>query len=92
MADLRKKGEVLYLRRLNAFVYPGFQFDPSRRRVKPVVTKVIETANEAGWDIEDVTDWLCSPTTYLQGDRPVDHLDFGDDVVEVARKAWFVEW
>lgn len=91
-AEKRKRGELLYLRRLNSFVYPGFQFDRAQGRVKPVVAELIALAETAGWDVEDVTHWLCAPTTYLEGDRPVDYLNDGGRVLKVARDAWSIEW
>jgi len=91
-AERRKRGELLYLRRLNSFVYPGFQFDLAAGRVKPVVALLIEAAQNADWDVEDVTNWLCSPTTYLGGERPVDHFDDAQRVLDVARNAWNVAW
>ncbi len=37
--DMRGRGELLAFRRLNKFVYPGFQFDAERGQVRPLVKK-----------------------------------------------------
>jgi hypothetical protein len=92
--DMRSRGELLYVRRLNKYLYPGFQFDDALGRVRPVVKQLVELAAASGWDTEDAALWLCSPTTYFDdGSRPVDHLgDAPDAVLEAARRAWGVEW
>jgi hypothetical protein len=92
--DMRGRGELLFVRRLNKFLYPGFQFDPTVGRVRPLVKSLTQLANASGWEPEDVVLWLCSPTTYFEDEsRPVDHFNNDTDVVlEVARRAWGVEW
>lgn len=88
---MRARGELVYLRRLNRFAYPTFQF--SGDRVKPAIRLFVQLARSAGWTSEDVVLWLCSPTTYLpNGGRPVDFLDDVDRVLSVAAQAWGVEW
>lgn len=92
--DMRGRGELLYVRRLNKFLYPGFQFDRSVGRVRPIVKRLVELAGASGWDLEDAVLWLCSPTTYFEDEsRPVEHLDAEpEQVLEVAQRAWGVEW
>lgn len=92
--DMRGRGELLYIRRLNKYLYPGFQFDPSLGPVRPLVKALLQLADANGWEPEDVVLWLCSPTTYFEdGSRPVDHFDSDPDrVLDVARRAWGVEW
>lgn len=92
--DMRARGELLYLRRLNKYLYPGFQFDRSVGRVRPLVKTLMQLADASGWDREDVVLWLCSPTTYFEDEsRPVDHFDTDpDQVLDVARRAWGVRW
>lgn len=91
---MRARGELLHVRRLNEYVYPGFQFDRAIRQVKPFVKTLLQLAIINGWEPEDVVLWLCSPTTYFEdGSRPVDHLDAEPElVIDVARRAWGIEW
>ncbi|MBM7470846.1 hypothetical protein [Subtercola frigoramans] len=91
-SQLRVGGRLLGVRRLNAFLYPGFQFDSSSRRIKPVISPLVELARENSWAEEEVVLWLCSPSGYLRGDRPVDHLDSVEQLLAVARRASTVEW
>ena len=45
------------------------------------------------WSEAGLVQWLCSPTTYLDGDRPVDYLtDDPDRVVTVASEALAISW
>ncbi|WP_426624291.1 hypothetical protein ACPPVW_17260 [Leifsonia sp. McL0607] len=92
--DMRGRGELLYVRRLNKYLYPGFQFDRSVGRVRSIVKSLVQLAKASGWDVEDVVLWLCSPTTYFEDEsRPVDHVDSDpDQVLEIAQRAWDVEW
>lgn len=92
--DMRAAGKLLFVRRLNKFLYPGFQFDRIRGRASPLAKSLLDMAGETGWEPEDVVLWLCSPTTYFEdGSRPVDHFDSDPDrVLDVARQAWAVEW
>lgn len=91
-SDQRKAGRVLAVRRLNRYVYPGFQFDGGA--VRPVISGLVALARERGLDDQGVIAWLCRPTTYLRGEarRPVDHLDEPDLVLDVASRAWDVTW
>jgi hypothetical protein len=90
--DLRKRGQLLYLPRLNSFVYPGFQFDSTRGRIRPFVAPLLSLAMKCDWDVEDVVRWMVAPTTYLQGRRPVDHVDDPNLILATAQQAWTVEW
>lgn len=91
-SDQRRAGRVLALRRLNRYVYPGFQFDGAA--VRPVIGRLSALARRRGLDDRAVIAWLCRPTTYLRGEarRPVDHLDEPDLVLDVAERAWDVAW
>jgi hypothetical protein len=83
---------LVAVRRGNYLSYPGFQFGPDG---KPhwVVARLREVAEANGWSEAGLVQWLCSPTTYLDGDRPVDHLATDPDrVVEVAAEALAVSW
>ena len=91
--DMRGRGELLHIRRLNKYLYPGFQFNRSLGRVEPLVKPLLQLADSSSWEPEDVVLWLCSPTTYFEdGSRPVDHFAEPDLVIDVARRAWGVDW
>lgn len=50
-------------------------------------------AEDNGWSGAGLVQWLCSPTTYLDGERPVDRLVTDPDrVVAVAAEALAVSW
>ncbi|WP_030143805.1 hypothetical protein [Mycetocola saprophilus] len=93
-SDMRGRGELLALKRLNRFVYPGFQFDRGRGRVKPCVKPLVALAHASDWDEVDAVLWLCAPSTYFDdASRPVDHLDTDPErVLEIARRAWNPGW
>ncbi|GAB3129553.1 hypothetical protein [Glaciibacter psychrotolerans] len=92
-SDQRKKGRVLSFPRLNAFVYPGFQFDHVHGTVKPVIAPLIALGAKYDWKPSEIALWLCSPTTYLPDDgRPVDFLDDAELVLGIAQNSWGVEW
>ncbi|RFA11803.1 hypothetical protein B7R22_17725 [Subtercola boreus] len=90
-SGLRTAGKLLFIRRLNAYQYPGFQFDGSGH-IRPVIAPLIRLAKERGWDVEDAGLWLLSGTRYLHGDRPVDNLDNPEVVLEAAGEAWAQKW
>lgn len=92
--DMRDRGELLAIRRLNKYLYPGFQFDLSRGQVHGFVKPLLQIADEHSWQTEDVVMWLCAPTTYFEdGSRPVDHIATEPDrVLDVATRAWDVQW
>lgn len=92
--DMRGRGELLAVRRLNKYLYPGFQFDRTQGRVKSVVSRLLQLADATEWESEDVVLWLVSPTTYFEdGSRPVDHIDNDPALVlDVAQRAWAVQW
>ncbi len=83
---------VVAVRRGNLLAYPGFQFGPDGQPL-PVIRRLREVAELNGWSEPGLVQWLCSPTTYLDGDRPVDHLVTEPDrIVAVAAEAFAVSW
>ena len=83
---------LLAVRRGNYLSYPGFQFGPDGKPLA-VIARLREVADANGWSEAGLVQWLCSPTTYLDGDRPVDHLLADPDrVVAVAAEALAVSW
>jgi hypothetical protein len=83
---------LVAVRQGNYLSYPGFQFGPDGKPLT-VIGRLLEVAEENGWSEAGLVQWLCSPTTYLDGDRPVDHLTSDPDrVVAVAAEAMAVSW
>lgn len=91
-ATAHRNDQLVAVRRGNHLVYPGFQFGPDGQPLA-VIGRLRETAQANEWSEAGLVQWLCSPTTYLDGDRPVDHLiDDPDRVVTVASEALAVSW
>lgn len=86
----RREGRLLGLRRGGYLLFPGFQFDA--HGVRPVIADLVETGRKHHWHEASLIEWLCSPTTYLDGVRPVDVLDDAERVVQVAQAAFGVQW
>jgi hypothetical protein len=83
---------LVAVRQGNYLSYPGFQFGPDGKPLS-TIARLIEVADESGWSEAGLVQWLCSPTTYLDGDRPVDLLVMDPDrVVTVAAEAMAVSW
>lgn len=91
-SELRKRGKILGLERLNSYVYPGFQFDKYNGTIKPVIEPLRELSEQLGRTDRGLIFWLCSASTYFGGDRPVDHIDEPDLLIDVAHNDWAVEW
>ncbi|CQD06040.1 hypothetical protein BN1232_01033 [Mycobacterium lentiflavum] len=88
----RRNKTLLAVRQGNYLSYPGFQFGPDGKPL-PVIARLLAVADDSGWSEAGLVQWLCSPTTYLDGDRPVDHLATDPDrVVAVAGEALNVSW
>ncbi|MGO4455318.1 hypothetical protein [Arthrobacter sp. RAF14] len=72
--------------------FPGFQFDPETRQVRPVIRELISIGAQSKHDMEDLTLMMVSPSTYFEGGtRPVDHLD-DPDLPGIIRNKLGVEW
>lgn len=91
-ATAHRNNTLVAVRQGNSLVYPGFQFGPDGQPLA-VMSRLRETAGASGWSEAGLVQWLCSPTTYFDGDRPVDHLtEDPDRVVDVAADALAVSW
>ncbi|MEA9999133.1 helix-turn-helix domain-containing protein [Cryobacterium sp. RTS3] len=86
------KGRLLAFERGGEWVFPGFQFDAASGLIEPVIADLVRLAGDLGWANEELVIWLCSPSGYFGGDRPVNHLHESDDLLEKARNEWTVEW
>jgi hypothetical protein len=91
-SGLRQRGGLLGVQRKNAYVYPGFQFDLAVGTIRPWVAPLVELAAVQDRTPVDVVMWMMSPTTYFGDDRPVDHIDDAQLLVDVAERAWNVQW
>lgn len=91
VSRLRTQGRLLGVRRLNAYKYPGFQFD-GHGNIEPVVADLLRLAKRIGWKQEDLVLWLCAPSGYFAGDRPVDRLHEPDELLARAENALLTEW
>ena len=73
----------------------GSRLDESMSdKQRGVLEDLLELARGSGWDPADLLLWMFAPTTYFVDEsRPVDHFDTDPDLVlDVARRAWGVEW
>lgn len=91
-ATAHRNNQLVAIRRGNHLVYPGFQFGPDGQPLA-VIRRLREVAEANDWSEAGLVQWLCSPTTYFDGDRPVDHrLKDPDRVVAVAADDMAIEW
>ncbi|TFC48925.1 hypothetical protein [Cryobacterium shii] len=87
---MRADGVLLAVKPGDVYVYPGFQFESGQ--VKPVIADLVDLARDVSWAQDDLAIWLCSPSGYFRGERPVEHLDQPDELLKKARDAATVEW
>ena len=90
VSRMRADGQLLAIERGRAYAYPGFQFESGH--VAPVIPALVELAHEVALSQNELVVWLCSPSGYFGGDRPVEHLDEPDELLEKARADATVEW
>ncbi|BBY07063.1 hypothetical protein [Mycobacterium noviomagense] len=84
--------QLVAVRKGNYLAYPGFQFGPDGQPL-PAIGRLREIAEANDWSEAGLVQWLCSPTTYFDGDRPVDNLaEDPDRVVAVAADDLAIEW
>lgn len=87
-----RNNQLVAIRQGNYLAYPGFQFGPDGQPLA-VIARLREIAAANDWSEAGLVQWLCSPTTYFDGDRPVDHLtDDPDRVVAVAAQDFAISW
>jgi hypothetical protein len=91
-ATAHHNNQLLAVRRGNYLAYPGFQFGSDGQPLA-VIRRLRETAEANEWSEAGLVQWLCAPTTYFDGDRPVDYLTKDPDrVVAVAADALAISW
>lgn len=86
----RRDGRLLALRRGGYWLFPGFQFDGAG--VRPFIAELITLGRQHGRTETGLIQWLCSPTTHLHGQRPVEVLDEPERMLEAANNAFGVQW
>lgn len=91
-SDQHAKGRLIAVKRPGGLRYPGFQIDHREQQIRPVMEDLMRVARSAEISETSLALWMCSPTGYLEGARPVDRLDQPQGVVEAARQAFNVEW
>ncbi|WP_306233259.1 hypothetical protein [Agrococcus beijingensis] len=91
-SERRKRGELLAVQRKNAYVFPAFQFDHETGVVHPWVAPLLKLAEHHGRSAAGVISWMMAPTTYFDGGRPVDHVEAPDRLLDVAERAWGIDW
>ncbi len=89
-SDMRKRGQIVGVERLNRYLYPGFQFGADGA-VKPAIKDLLTAAEAAGWTDASLVLWLCAPSGAFAGSRPVDHLD-DDNMVQIAVSVMVTDW
>jgi len=88
---LHRRGELFGARRVNAYRYPGFQFE-ANGTIHPGIRKLVIAMREGRWSEESFITWLCSPSrAFTDGRRPIDHLD-DPHLVSVAVEMMAVDW
>ena len=91
-SSARLAGRLLATARGNSAYYPAFQFGPDGQPLL-VVKQLRRLAKESHWSEQGVIEWLMSPTTYLDDQRPVDRLASDPkSVIEAAQLAWNASW
>ncbi|MDJ0357245.1 hypothetical protein [Paenarthrobacter sp. PH39-S1] len=92
-SEQHRAGHLLRIRRRNAYLYPGFQFDRRAGKVLDVIAVLVRLARASHWSEEDLALWFVSPTSYFEDEgRPVDHLDHPHALTEAAEAKFTVEW
>jgi hypothetical protein len=90
-AAKRTARKVIGVRRGNAYLYPGFQFEHGA--ILAVMPPLIQLSDANGWSLENLTAWMLSPSTSFRAeDRPVDHLQEPEAVLAAAKNAFEAEW
>src|SRR5690625_3658518 len=87
----RRAGRALAVPRDGEMVFPGFQLNESGS-LRPVIADLITAGRLQGRTERGLVQWLMSPTTYLEGRRPVEIIDDPPRLLKVAGSAFGVQW
>ncbi len=87
--DMRRRGELMALKRHNRLHYQAFQVDLNERQIYPWVQKLLTVANDYNRSQAGVIYWLVSPSTYFaEQNRSIDHFrEEPDWVINLARRS-----
>lgn len=86
----RRDGRLVAIQRGTYLLFPAFQFDQHGARA--VMAQLIDLARQHERTETGLVQWCCAPTTYLDGQRPVDVLDDPERVTAAAAAAFGVQW
>ncbi|MHA7172889.1 hypothetical protein [Arthrobacter monumenti] len=89
---LAKEGRILGVKRGRKVLFPGFQFNHEAGEVREVIAELAEIGRTAGWEERHLLQWMCTPNGYLDGDRPVDHIEDADRLISAARSDLAERW
>lgn len=90
--DKHASEELFAVIRDGKWLYPAFQFDPATRSIRPVIPELIKVAEDFRRTESGLALWMVTPSEYLDGERPVDCLNFPDTVLIAAKAAFSVQW
>ncbi|NMR29192.1 hypothetical protein [Crystallibacter degradans] len=91
-SDLRRRGELMAVKRRNAYLYPGYQFN-AEGRVRPLMKRLAALAHELDVDEETVLLWMRAPSTWFEDEsRPVDNLNNDDAVCRAFEDHFGINW
>jgi hypothetical protein len=90
LQDLVSEGVLLDFHWIGEHWLPGFQFDATRRGLRPELLQVYAEL-PGSYDAWDTVHWFAAPNAFLRGNTPVTKLD-GDHaaVLAAARAEHFV--
>jgi len=93
VAEHRKAGHIIGVRRGNSYRYPAFQFDRDRQIVLPLFASLLKLARANDWCTESLSLWMLGPSTsFAKEDRPVDNLQDPQAVLAAAKMEMEAEW
>ncbi|TJY64129.1 hypothetical protein E4J89_18420 [Arthrobacter sp. CAU 1506] len=90
--DLLRDDKLLGFTYRENIVYPSFQFDGRTGKRYESIPLLLSVARQYKIPHKSLAQWLCDPSGYLDGDRPVDHLPKTDRVVEAATGHYGAGW
>ena len=86
----RKQGKLIGVQRRNTILHPGFQL--SNGEIHPEISRLIKAATKLDLPLEELTQWLCAPNEAFGGDKPVNHLNDPDDLLEALHNDFGAQW
>ncbi|RJQ55069.1 MAG: hypothetical protein C4521_03125 [Actinobacteria bacterium] len=84
--DNRRRGKLIGLAYMNRYLYPAFQFDADRGRIRPEVARINRLLG-AGSDPWGAASWWISPNAMLGGKAPKELIGDRVRIDELLRAA-----